>query len=436
MNTLTQLLQKLDAQQPQFHMLEQYYLGRQPLSFLAPEAREALGNRFGRISSNLPRLAITALTERLRITGFVGVDLWDDWMRNDLDELSRTAHREALLLGQAFLICWVDSFGRPLVSVESAHQMAALHDPGTRKLTHALKRWETESTTEAVLYGPDVITRYRANHTGATTAGFKVVEEIPNPLGVVPVVRLLNSDRVLDVEGASEVADLLPLVDGLNKLLADVLVSSENAARPRRWASGIELEERPILDEAGVDTGEVETVNPFGENAKMMVSESEGSRFGQLDAADLAGYERAVNVITQQISAVSGLPAHMLGIVSSNPASADALRAAEASLTARAEARQAAFGRAWEDVARLVVAIRDGVDPQQVDVRVQWADAGTRSIAQEADAVTKLYAAGLLPASYALKRLGYSDSEIEEIAAARRGDALNAMALDISKLVS
>lgn len=91
------------------------------------------------------------------------------------------------------------------------------------------------------------------------------------------------------------------------------------------------------------------------------------------------------------------------------PASADALRAAEASLTARAEARQQEFGRSWEDVARLIVTVRDGVDPLQVDVRVKWADASTRSVAQEADAVTKLFAAGLLPASYALQRLGYGD---------------------------
>ena len=37
--------------------------------------------------------------------------------------------------------------------------------------------------------------------------------------------------------------------------------------------------------------------------------------------------------------------AHYVGVFTDNPASADALRAAEASLTARAEARQATFGR-------------------------------------------------------------------------------------------
>ena len=101
------------------------------------------------------------------------------------------------------------------------------------------------------------------------------------------------------------------------------------------------------------------------------------------------------------------------------------LRAAEASLTARAEARQQTFGRAWEQVARLMIAVRDGRDPNLIDdIRVQWADAATRSVAQEADAVVKLYAAGLLPAPYALSKLGYSEDEIATIAAARAAETV------------
>jgi hypothetical protein len=154
------------------------------------------------------------------------------------------------------------------------------------------------------------------------------------------------------------------------------------------------------------------------------VSENDAAKFGQLAAADLAGYEASVRVLLGQIMAVSTLPAHYVGVFTDNPASADALRAAEASLTARAEARQATFGRAWEQVAKLMVAVRDGRDPELVgDIRVAWADAATRSVAQEADATVKLYSAGLLPASYALKKLGYSDDEITEIRSAATQDA-------------
>lgn len=426
------LLQKLDEPVANYGQLEQYYAGRQPLAFLSPEAKAALGTRFGRMATNLCRVAVTSLTERLRVTGFSGADVWADWLRNDLNEQSVVAHREALLLGSSYVIGWADRFGRPKVTVETAKQMACLRDPGTRTLTAAIKRWETTTTTEAIVYGPDVITRYRANQTGATTAGFVVVDEIANPLGVVPVVRLLNSDRILD-EGCSEIEDLMPLVDALNKVLTDLMVASEYTGRPRRWATGVELEEVPVLDENGEETGETTEENPYPEGTRMMIAEGEAAKFGQLDAADMGGYGNAVDVLLTQISAVSGLPAHYLGISHDNPASADALRASEASLTARAEARQAQFGRSWEDVARLIVGVRDGADPTTVDVRVEWADAATRSVAQEADAITKLYSAGLLPASYALKRLGYTDTEIAEIHTARTKDSV--ANLDLSGLV-
>lgn len=140
-------------------------------------------------------------------------------------------------------------------------------------------------------------------------------------------------------------------------------------------------------------------VNPIPEGSRAMISESDQAKFGQLQSADLGGYEASVRVLISQIMACSSLPAHYLGVLTERPACADALRAAEASLAARAEARQATFGRAWEQVAKLMIAVRDGRDPQQVEVRVQWADAATRSVAQEADAVVKLYTAGLLPAA-------------------------------------
>jgi hypothetical protein len=138
-------------------------------------------------------------------------------------------------------------------------------------------------------------------------------------------------------------------------------------------------------------------VNPFPEGHRMMISEAPESKFGQLAAADLGAYEAAVRVLLGQIMAVSALPAHYVGIFTDNPASADALRAAEASLAARAEARQAAFGRAWENVGRLIWAVQHGADPAAAEVTVTWADPATRSIAQEADAVTKLYAPGCCP---------------------------------------
>ena len=200
------LLQKLDEPAHRYAELDRYYRGTQPLAFLSPEAKTALGNRFGRMASNIPRLAVTALAERLPITGFTGdTELWAEWIRNDLDQISGVAHREALLLGDSFAIVWADQFGRPTVTVESAKQVAVQIDPGTRQITAAVKRWETKTTTEAVLYkrtgspatGP---TRpaFAACFGGSTSVGLT----IPEHFGTAPPqIRALSKLGATYLEG-------------------------------------------------------------------------------------------------------------------------------------------------------------------------------------------------------------------------------------------
>lgn len=419
---LTALLQKIDEPAARFDRLDRYYNGEQPLAFLAPEARKALGDRLSTLSINVPKLLVDSIAERLRIVGFDGPDVWASWMDSDLDQLAPLAHREALTLGRAFAVVWALPDGRPNVSIESPRQMAVLRDPSSRRVVAAVKRWRTDDSTEAVLFEADKVTRLSASSIGAST-GFRTVSVMDNPLGTPPVVEFVNAHRLLD-EGRSEMGDVLALTDALTKLTVDMLVGSEYTARPRRWATGLALAETEDGDE----------VNPIAESDRMMINESPEGKFGQLPGSDLAGYQTAINTIMRQISAVSGLPEHMLGIGGDNPTSADSIRASEAALTARAEARQAVFGRSWEEVARLMVAVRDGVDPHSVRVHARWADPSTRSEAQQADAVVKLFSAGLLPVSTALTKLGYTADQIEEIRAARRGEALDGAGVNLMEL--
>lgn len=432
---LVELLQKLDAGAHHRHELNLYYRAEQPMAFLSAEARAALDRKFGRVAANIPRLAVTSLAERLRLSGVEGdTNSWQDFLDNDLDQLSAVAHRESLALGQSFVIVWADSTGAPRATVESAEQVAVKRDPVTREVVGAVKRVRTKTTTEAWLYQPDEVQHWRSNSPGAATAGFDLVESIPNPLGVVPVVPLTNSDRLLDEDGRSEIEDLKPLVDGLCKTLADLAVAQEYTARPRRWATGIELIEVPRLDDEGnpvtdSDTGEpvMDTVNPIPDGNRAMISEDPAAKFGQLPGADLAGFKTAVDVWVQMIMATSALPAHMIGITTSNPATAEAIRAAEASLTARAEARQLVFGRAWELVARLMVAVRTGVDPTAVIIRIVWADASTRSVAAAGDFAVKMYQAGIYSRETTLAYLGMTEDQIAlEMARTQRDAQLGA----------
>ena len=419
--TFAELDNALNVRVPQLNRLGKYYAGQQPLAYLAEDARKAVGSAFDRLAVNIPRLIVTSVAERLRVQTFRTADgardtaLIKAWRRNDLDQLAPVAHREALAVGEAAVIVWADERGKARVSVESPEQVAVYRDAGSRETIAAIKRWVdkapdgTDRQTRWVVYYPDRIVHLQGD--GASITAAKTLKTIDNPLLAVPVVALSNLDRPADMFGSSEFEDAIPLVDGMNKLLADMLTASEYGARPRRWATGLELEEKPVVDDDGnpiLDAdGEpiLEAVNPIGETDKLMVNEDAAGKFGQLDGAALDGYENANNVFLQLVMAVSGLPAHYLGITSSIPSSAEAIRAGEATLTAKAEAVQAKFGRAWEAVGRLVHAIEDGGEVDDYAPQIVWSDPATRSVAQEADAVVKLHSESIISTAEARERL-------------------------------
>ncbi|MFV2143212.1 phage portal protein [Isoptericola sp. G70] len=437
---LKNLNDKLDTTAPTLATLDKYWHGTQPAAFLSSDSREALGEKFRLLAVNFPRLAVESLSERLRVTGFRldGPDgdpdeaLWQTWRRNRMEDAAAQAHTDALVYGRSFVIVWAGANGQPLVTVESPRQVAVLRDPATREVTAAVKRWHADGRGHAVLYGPDKITRYvsqaRVTDGGSLpSTGWDVVSEIPNPLGVVPVVPITNRGRLLDVDGVSEMADVLDLADALNKLVLDMMVTSEHYARPRRWATGLEIAE----------DSEGNPVKPFSVALDdIWQAEDPGTKFGQFDATGLAGYTDAVALLTQQIGALTGLPPHYLGLNGDQPPSADAIRSAEASLVSRAYALHRTFGQAWADVARLIVAVRDGSDPAVLDVETVWANPETRTPAQAADAAAKLVGVGV-PLPVVLEdQMGYTPAQVDRVREAIRTQALDTAGVDLAALAS
>ena len=70
---------------------------------------------------------------------------------------------------------------------------------------------------------------------------------------------------------------------------------------------------------------------------------------------------------------------------------------------------------------RLASAIETGrFDPALNALEVQWADPATRTLAQDADAVLKLVAAGVLPPDAGLELIGFSATQVARINAMRQ----------------
>jgi len=440
-DTVAVLSRALDDAQLPLRGHGAYYAGTQPLAFIAPADVEALKSRIFKLPVNLTRLAVDVLADRLRVEGWntgrgtpADLDLWRLWKRAGMIEGSDQVTRAALVYGRCPVSVWSGPRG---VSIrpESPAQTVVAHDPATGERSAALKRWQGAGYGWGVLYGPDAVRRLRTASNVPAGAelpaeGWTVVEKLDNPLGVVPVIDVVNRPSVGGLAGVSEMADVEPLVDAICKLASDMLVSAEFGARPRRYTLGVEITE----DENG------DPVNPFVEGAAR-VWQLEGNRtdamVGQLDPMSLTPYTEAISALVHQVAALSQLPPSMVGIAMNQPASAEALRAGEAGLAARARARQRAFTGPWAEVIRLAAEITDGKPrPELEDVEPVWSDPETPTVAQAADAASKLVGAGILSVDGALDQLGYTPEQREAERVARRTAALDGAGLDLTALLA
>lgn len=423
-STVKELNQKLDWQLSGLRELDQYYAGEQPATFMSSESVEALNGSLKKMSVNFPKLVVTSVAERLEVTGFTvdgeaNAQLSRAWVRNRMRDATAQAHLDALIYGRSFVIVWANEAGEPVVTVESPLQTAVLRDPVTREVTAGFKRWvDAEGYAGGALYLPHEVRILKGSRVvqpeaytwevpadGFVSTGWDTVQKIPNPLGVVPVVPVVNRGRLTEVDGRSEMLDVLGLTDALNKLMQDAMVSSESSARPRRWVAGLETQ----YDDDG------KPIYPFKDsdkNGRAFIAEDPDVKFGQFEASELSAYSNMTATITQQIGALSGLPPHYLGLHGDQPASADAIRSAEASLVARCNELQRTFGQAWAEVARLMLEVLE-VDVE--DVRVLWESAETRTPAQAADAAVKLVQIGFPLEVVAEQTLGFAPDVIEKL---------------------
>lgn len=361
-----------------------------------------------------PHLIVSTLAARLSLVGFrhagaLDATLWTRFRAAGGEQATDQAHTDALVFGQGFALTWAGPDGNARVTAESPLSVSVQRDPVTGEPIRALKRWVVGNATRAVLFEPDRVSTWTGPaSTGVpvTSGAWRKLSEVGNPLGVCPIVPVTTRNRASEVDGASDLSQVLPLVDALNKIVSDLMVTSEFYARPRRWATGIEVP----FDEDG------NRVDPFARlsASNLLVVSPDAAKLGQWDAADLASFEQAVGILTRMIAAVGALPPNAAGIASDQtPSSADAIRASEATLTQRAEARMRAFGPAWARVASLVVAVEAGGAARDLDLAAQWSDPATRSPGADSDSLLKLVSAGVPLAAALTHALGWTPEAVQ-----------------------
>jgi hypothetical protein len=418
---LTAALKALAVNLPAYQQCAEYYRGNHRLLFATDKFKSTFGSLFRAFACNLCPVVVDVPADRLTVTGFSvegggkADDAWALWNANRMDRKSGQVHLEALTAGDSYVIVWPDTTGAPAIYPQRAAAMTVKYDdeePGL--ITWAAKAWPRgDKKTRVTLYYPDRIEKYIADAAGDGSlpsnannlSEYHVPDEpwpLPNPYGRVPVFHFGNNAGIGEF-GASELVNVIPLQDGLNKSICDRLVAQEFIAYPQRWATGLEIDKDPT-------TGA--PIPPFIPGADRLWAVEGGEvKFGEFAQARISEFIAGEVDWLHKIAAVSGTPLHYLAHDSGGWPSGESMKTAEARLIAKVTDRQLAFGNVWEDAMAFALVIARKPDAR---LSTLWADPTPRNEKDHAAMLVMKRSVGV-SAKQIMREWNYTDEQIAKM---------------------
>jgi len=415
-----QALDALSAYQMSMREARRYVEGDQPLSFATEKFRSAFGAIFRAFAINYCALVVSIINDHIVLKGArhedddeeVQGDISTVFERNYLSSLAKTAHAEALITGQSAIIIWPDRRGFPIFFPNRGDQIAVIYDnDAPMDPMAAVKVWQIgDKSVGITVYFPDRIEKYIAEaSSNDVVVSRRAIEKrqvtgepwpVPNPYGRVPVFPLYNNRSLRGF--SSEVRDILPLQNALNKTWMDLLVAMEFQAIPLRWVAGLDVEIDPT-------TGK--PMPPFVPGAdRIWAVPYEGAKFGQFEPADLSPFLEVASGIVQHIAALSRIPVHYLIPPTAIWPSGEALWASMQGFERYVQTKRGEFGRSWQEAMQFALKIM-GRNIDVEEISIIW-----DSVAPVRD--IEKYSAQLLkgrlgvPREQLLKEIGYSIDEV------------------------
>lgn len=440
---------RIVARRPDIAKNERYYMGDQNLTYATQEWMKANSARYTDFSDNWCAPVANAIGERIEVTGLKfrdndksANDLWDDWLRNEMEMQSSQGFLTSFNTKRSFVIVWGSDTDEPVVSWEHPNNVEIEYEWGMlgRRRKAALKTWVDEDTEYGTLYAPDVVFKFsrklsrhadeRAAQSeqakaGDVTGGWEPIESqtepwpLPHPMGAVPVVEVPNRP-ILGGEPVSEVAQVIPMQDAINILWAYAMHAGDFASMEARVLLNVNPPMRKVLDKDGKHIGEAPvTMKELNESRFAVFNGGPGTeaKIDSWPAAKLDVFTDVIEIAVGHIAAQTRTPPHYL--VSNKGLSnlaADALKAAEIGLVKKAQEFQKFATPAIREVFRLMAIVKN--KPEQAEqvrlATIAWQNPEMRSEAQMADALVKKKTIGY-PFKYLMELDGVAPTEIDRI---------------------
>lgn len=428
--TVARLQKKLSDAQRHLAVLDDYYNAEQAMTTLGISLPPELSGL--RTMLGWPRIACDAIHDRLDVDGFrypestdADQAMWEIWQRNNLDLEAPLGFLDALIHARSHLVVGAGESGEPpLVTVESAHNLAYLWDARRRGVKAALQLYTADDVEMATLFLPHETIELSRD---IETTRWVIDGRDTHNVGWTPVLPMVNRARVHDRYGKSEITpELQSITDAAIRALLRMEVGAEFFSVPQRYAVG--ASERDFQDAHGnLKTAWDTYIGRF----LVFERDSEGNlpQLGQFPAGDPATHVQILNYYADVVSSITGLPSSYLGKHTDNPASADAIRMSTDRLVQKAKRKQSAFEAALEGAMRAAIAFQQGRIPDQAQlIETIWRPPEIPTPAATAAAIQQQVAAGYLPPTSDVtgEALGYSPLQRQRIERDRKeaqGDA-------------
>ncbi|NWF25243.1 phage portal protein [Streptomyces sp. PKU-EA00015] len=423
-------------QRLKLELLDAYFNGEQlirDLGISIPPQLKGLHTVIG-----WPRIGVEALEQRLDLEAFRWADGSDG---SELDEIAESndwfdeaslGHLDALTYGREYVTVGSadDPDSPPLITFESPLDMTLDWDARLRvprfALRESLDKWDFGLAPDERL-----ISLYMPGETifaVEVNGGWEVIDRDQHRLGMPPVLRMANRQRTADRVGKSEITpEVMSITDAACRRLMGMEVAAEFFGAPQRYILG--ASESAFQDAEGNAKSAWET---YIGRVLALERDEDGQvpTVGQFTAHDPSGQTKIIDLYARIMATQLGLPPHMLGYTSDNPASADAIRSSEAMLVKKAERRIRRFGATHREAMRLALWFRNGEPPDRSRrIETVWRNPATPTLAAQTDAAVKLAQAGIVPADsdVLLEMAGLNEDQRRRVAADRRRAQGNAL---------
>ena len=434
-------LTELRAARPAYEQAEMYREGDAPEKFASSAIQRALRGGGRDFHVNLAARPVDAVLDRLEIAAIVcepdartadfNTLVWD---ANELDIEAPQIHDNALTYGDAYLFVWPSESSsddeedgpHPGVDVfyNSPLTTRIIYDeenPRRKKLT--IKSWCEGSgqwkRTRVNLYYRDHFEKWTTKPDAADKTEDNLAEtdfepyidehtdehgHIDNPYGELPWFHF----RTRRPYGRPEHKNAYGPQDALTKLITNQMASSDFTAFPQRYG----LLDPGATEDDDLDWGDDDATDPEDRPSQMVASP--GSMWilrnyksvGQFAPADPDAFLKPQGQFMRFMASTTTTPMRWFDPSGDAP-SGESIRADDAPLVKKIDARQRSLGATWKDACEFALRVL-GI---KATVTVQWAPAQTTGDLEFWQAVQARQDAGV-PVRQTLLEAGYTDAQV------------------------